>query len=73
MSAWWLAAQMKSAGFEVEHVRMRNLSVRLLSRLSRRQSAALFRAGDAIDRALRLVPGLERLSETGLIQAVKPA
>ena len=73
VSAWWLAEQMQAAGFEIEHVRMRNLSVRLLSRLSRRSSAALFRAGDAIDRVLRLVPGLDRFSETGLIQAVKAA
>jgi hypothetical protein len=39
----------------------------------RRPSAALFRIGDAIDRVLRLVPGIGRFSETGLIQAVKPA
>jgi len=73
VSAWWLAEQMKAAGFEIEHVRMRNLSIRVLSRLTRRSSAALFRVGDTIDRALRLVPGLGRFSETGLIQAVKPA
>ena len=73
VSAWWLAEQMEAVGFEVEHVRMRNLSIRVLSRLTRRSSAALFRFGDAIDRALRIVPGLRRFSETGLIQAVKPA
>jgi SAM-dependent methyltransferase len=73
VSAWWLAEQMKAAGFDVEHVRMRNLSIRVLSRVMRRPSTALFRAGDAIDRVLRLVPGLGRLSETGLIQAVKRA
>ena len=73
VSAWWLAEQLKAAGFEVEQVRMRNLSIRLLSRVTRRSSAALFRAGDAIDRVLRFVPGLGRFSETTLIQAVKPA
>jgi hypothetical protein len=52
---------------------MRNLSIRVLSRVTRRSSAALFGLGDSIDRVLRLVPGLSRLSETGLIQAVKPA
>jgi SAM-dependent methyltransferase len=73
VSAWWLASQMRRAGFEVEHVRMRNLSVRILSRLARRSSIGLFRTGDAIDRVLRLVPGLDRFAETGLIQAVRPA
>ena len=73
VSAWWLAEQMRAAGFEIEQVRMRNLSVRVLSRLARRSSTALFRAGDAIDRVLGHVPGLDRFAETGLIQAVKPA
>jgi SAM-dependent methyltransferase len=72
VSAWWLADQMRAAGFEVEHVRLRNLSVRVLSRFAR-PSSRLFRAGDAFDRVLRLVPRFDRLSETGLIQAVKPA
>ena len=73
VSAWWLAEQMRAAGLEIEQVQMRNLSVRVLSRLARRSSTALFRAGDAIDRVLGHVPGLDRFAETGLIQAVKPA
>ena len=71
ISAWWLASQMRAAGFDIEHVRMRNLSVRVLSRLARRSSTGLFKAGDAIDRVLRFVPGLDRFAETGLIQAVR--
>ena len=72
ISAWWLADQMRAAGLDVEHVRMRNLSVRVLSRVAQ-PSSRLFRTGDAIDRVLRLVPRLDRLSETGLIQAARPA
>jgi SAM-dependent methyltransferase len=73
LSVSWLAAQMRRAGFEVEQVRFHNLSVRLLRRLARRESTPLFRAGDAADRVLRLLPGLERLGETGLVRAVRPA
>jgi SAM-dependent methyltransferase len=72
VSAWWLAAQMREAGFEVEHVRMRNLAVRVLALAARRSSLALFHAGDALDRVLARVPGLDRFAETGLLQAVKP-
>jgi len=72
VSAWWLAAQMREAGFDVEHVRMRNLSVRVLSLVARRSSTALFHACDALDRVLSRVPGLGRFAETGLLQAVKP-
>lgn len=72
VSAWWLAAQMREAGFEVEHVRMRNLAVRVLALAVRRSSLALFHAGDALDRVLAHVPGLDRFAETGLLQAVKP-
>jgi ubiquinone/menaquinone biosynthesis C-methylase UbiE len=73
VSAWWLAAQMRTAGFHVERVRMRNLSVRFIARLARRSSSAAFHAGDALDCALLRVPGLDRFAQTGLIQAVKPA
>jgi len=73
VSAWWLATKMREAGFDVERVRMRNLSVRVLSRLVRRSSLAVFHAGDALDRVLARVPGLRRFAETSLLQAVKPA
>ena len=61
------------AGFEVEEVRGRGLSMRAVAKVVREPSLRLYHAGDAVDRVLRVVPGLESLSERGMIRARKPA
>ena len=73
VSVRWLAGQMERAGFEVEEVRGRGLTMRAVARVVREPSLRLYHAGDAVDRVLRVVPGLESLSERGMIRARKPA
>ena len=73
VSVGWLAEQMSAAGLVVEEVRGRNLSMRAVAKAVREPSLRLYRAGDVVDRALRLVPRLEGLSEIGMIRARKPA
>ena len=67
-----LAAQMRAAGFEVEQVAGRELTMRALGRIVAEPSLATYRAAERADRFLRLVPVLDRLGEVGLIRARKP-
>jgi hypothetical protein len=73
MSGRWLAERMGLAGFEVEEILGRRIAIKALRRLTRSPSLAMFRAGDAVDRALRLVPGVEQLGEIVMLRARKPA
>jgi SAM-dependent methyltransferase len=73
VSVRWLAEQMRCAGFEVEEIRCRGLMMRAVGKVVSEPSLRLYHAGDAVDRVLRLVPGLESLSEQGLIRARRPA
>jgi SAM-dependent methyltransferase len=72
VSVGWLAEQLADAGFVVEEVRGRNLTMRAVAKVVREPSLRLYHAGDAVDRVLRVVPGLEGLSEIGMIRARKP-
>ena len=47
--------------------------MRAVAKVVRAPSLRLYHAGDAVDRVLRVVPGLEALSEHGMIRARKPA
>jgi hypothetical protein len=73
VSVRWLAGQMRRAGFEIEEIRCRGLTMRAVAKVVREPSLRLYHAGDAVDRVLRVVPGLESLSEQGMIRARKPA
>ena len=73
VSVRWLAEQMRRAGFEVEEIRCRGLTMRAVAKVVREPSLRLYHAGDAVDRVLRFVPGLESLSEQGMIRARRPA
>lgn len=73
MSGSGLARRMAEAGFEVEEVLGRRISVRLVRRLTRSPSLRLLHAADAVDRVLRLVPRAEQLGEVAMVRARKPA
>jgi hypothetical protein len=73
VSVRWLAGQMGRAGFDVEEVRGRGVTMRAVAKVVREPSLRLYRAGDAVDRVLRVVPGLEALGEQGLVRARRPA
>jgi len=73
MSGRGLAERMGDAGFEVEEMRGRRIAIKALRRLERSPSLAMFHAGDAVDRALRLLPGVEQLGEIVMLRARKPA
>jgi SAM-dependent methyltransferase len=73
VSVRWLAEQMRRAGFAIEEVRGRGLTMRAVAKVVRSPSLRVYHAGDAVDRVLRVVPGLESLSEQGMIRARKPA
>ena len=69
----WLEGRIRAAGFEVEDVRTRRLSVRFLGLFTEKCPLPVFRAGDAVDRVLMLAPPLRRLGSAGLVRARKPA
>lgn len=71
MSGPWLAERMTDAGLEVEETRHRQISARILRRFVPTPSLGLLRAGDAVDRALRLVPGVEQFGEVMMLRARK--
>jgi ubiquinone/menaquinone biosynthesis C-methylase UbiE len=71
MSGRWLAERMGDAGFEVEEICGRRIAIKALRRLARSPSLAMFHAGDAIDRVLRLAPGVEQLGEIVMLRARK--
>lgn len=71
-SGRWLAGRMMSAGFDVMELRWRRIAIRALRRIVPSPSLRVFRAGDRIDRALRLVPGVEELGEVVMLRARKP-
>jgi ubiquinone/menaquinone biosynthesis C-methylase UbiE len=72
MSGSALARRMAEAGFDVEQVLGRRISVRLLRRLVRSPSLRVLHAADAVDGVLRLVPQAEQLGEIAMVRARKP-
>lgn len=71
LSVGWLAHLFLEAGFRIEGLETRRIAVRLLTQLKRQPSVRAFHVGDAIDRALRILPGLRLAGSAGLIQARK--
>jgi hypothetical protein len=69
MSGRWLAERMTAAGFEVDEVLGRRIAVKLMRPLLRSPSLRMFHAGDTVDRALRLIPGVEQLGEIVMLRA----
>jgi len=72
VSAAYLADRARRAGFELEQLIALQLAMRLLGRVVRTPSLRLYRASYALDRALFLIPGLARLGEGCMLQAIKP-
>jgi SAM-dependent methyltransferase len=68
----WLEGRIRAAGFAIEDVRTRRLAVRVLGLFTDSCPLPVFRAGDAVDRALMLAPPLRRLGSAGLVRARKP-
>lgn len=73
MSGRWLAGRMRTAGFEVVDVRWHRISARALRRILARDTLRVYRAGDRLDRVLRLVPRMGQLGEVVMLRARKPA
>lgn len=71
ISVFWLAERIREAGFRIDEIRGRRLSSRLLHRVLRDPSVRLYRAADALDRVLTVVPGVERLASIGMLRATK--
>jgi SAM-dependent methyltransferase len=67
-----LAGQMAEAGFAVESVAGRELTMRLVGRVVAAPELRAYRAAERVDRVLRLVPRLDRLGEVGMVRARKP-
>jgi SAM-dependent methyltransferase len=71
MSRQWLLKRMQDAGFEVVEVEGYRIAIRALRRLRRTPSTRDWRLATTADRALRQVPGLNRLGEVVRIRALK--
>jgi SAM-dependent methyltransferase len=68
----WLEGRVRDAAFDVEEVRTRRLSVRVLGLFTDACPLPVFRAGDAVDRVLMVAPPLRRLGSAGFVRARKP-
>jgi SAM-dependent methyltransferase len=73
VSVGWLAARMRDAGFAVDEVRTRRLTMRAVELFTETAPLSVYHAGDRVDRVLTLVPGLGQLGTMGLVHARKPA
>jgi SAM-dependent methyltransferase len=72
ISRRYLIDRVEGAGFVVEEARGLQLTMRLVGRVVRSPSLALYRAADGLDRLLFRLPGLESLGEGCLLAARKP-
>lgn len=66
-----LLDRVRTAGFAVDDVTGKRLTIRIISLVWPRPSIGLFRAADRVDRALGMV-GLDRLGEIALVRASRP-
>jgi SAM-dependent methyltransferase len=69
----WLADRIRAADFEVDDVRTKRISLRLVELFTESAPLSAYHLGDRIDDALRLVPRLRLLGTMALIHATKPA
>ena len=72
-SLGWLEGRIREAGFDVEDVRTRRLTLRVVDLFTGDYPLRVFHAADAVDRVLLRVPGLARLGSAGMVRARKPA
>lgn len=66
-----LLDRVRAAGFAVDDVTGKRLTIRIISLVWPRPSIGLFRAADVVDRALGVV-GLDKLGEIALVRASRP-
>ena len=67
----YLADRIGAAGFEVDDVRSKRISLRLLELFSESAPLAVYHLGDRVDAALRLVPPLRLLGTMAMVHARK--
>jgi SAM-dependent methyltransferase len=65
----YLTGRIRDAGFDVDRIQGKRLTLRLVRPALRSPSISAFRTADRIDRALNLVPGVTRLAELALVHA----
>jgi SAM-dependent methyltransferase len=65
----FLTGRIRDAGFELDRVQGKRLTLRFAQPVLRSPGISAFRTADRIDRALNLIPGLGRLGELALVQA----
>jgi SAM-dependent methyltransferase len=71
ISVFWLAEQLRAAGFTIRDARGANIAIRGVRRVFRSPSLRVYHASDAVDRALAVIPGVSRLGSVGMIHATK--
>ncbi len=67
----FLVGRIAAAGFRVDDLTGKRLTVRLLDLVLREPGVGWFRAGDVVDRALGVI-GLDRFGEIALVRAGRP-
>ena len=65
-SMGFLTGRIRDAGFDVDRVQGKRLTLRFAQPVLRSPGISAFRTADRIDRALNLVPGVTRLGELAL-------
>jgi SAM-dependent methyltransferase len=68
----WLAGRIRDAGFRIEEVKTRRLSIRAVDLFMPSAGLGVFHLTDRIDRVLMLAPPLRRLGGVALARAAKP-
>jgi len=67
----FLTSRVEDAGFELERVYGKRITLRFAATVYRSPSLAAFRAGDRVDRVLNALPALTRLGELAFVRAVR--
>ena len=65
-SMGYLTGRIRDAGFEIDRVQGKRLTLRFAQPVLRSPGISAFRTADRIDRALNLIPGVTRLGELAL-------
>ena len=69
----YLVDRIGAAGFEIDEVRTRRISLRLVELFTESAPLAVYHLGDRVDAALRLVPRLRLFGTMALVHARKPS
>jgi SAM-dependent methyltransferase len=67
----FLTGRIREAGFRIDRITGKRLSIRFTWRLTHTQSLRELRSGDRVDRVLTLLPGAKRLAEIALVRATR--